>query len=259
MTALPATPAPRLKLALLLGLAATISISGLLPYYFGVLAPLQTGGPQPSPGIVIASMLLQFGVGSFLLAWLGLWLGERYGLTAPWLRAWVYRQPRPRAAHRWAWAILTGLAAGIVTLAVYTDWQHLPRLPTARLLDMAWRGALAMFQGGITEEIMSRLFLVSLLVWLMARLGGGPKPWMYGTAIVIAALLFGLSHLPAAVHAGMANNPQAMAGIVLSNAPVALLCGWLFWKYGLEHAMVAHFSADFVLHVAGPLALIPFA
>jgi len=30
--------------------------------------------------------------------------------------------------------------------------------------------------------------------------------------------------------------------------------GGLFWKYGLEHAMLAHFCADLMLHVALPLA-----
>jgi hypothetical protein len=29
--------------------------------------------------------------------------------------------------------------------------------------------------------------------------------------------------------------------------------GWLYWKYGLESAMLGHFSADIVLHVLPPL------
>jgi hypothetical protein len=41
---------------------------------------------------------------------------------------------------------------------------------------------------------------------------------------------------------------------VLLNALVGLLTGTLFWKYGLEHAMLAHLCADLVLHVAVPLA-----
>lgn len=257
MTALPATPAPRFKLALLLGLAAAIATVAVLPYYFGVLAPLQP--VKPSPLAVVGSLLLQYGAGSFLLAWLGLWLGERYGLTAPWLRAWVYRQPPPHAPHQWSRAASLGIVAGLVALAVLTDWRHLPHPPTTRLLGFAWRGALAMFQGGVAEEILCRLFTVSLLVWLMARLGGGARTWMYVAAIVLAALLFGAGHLPTAFRMGMASSPWAIAGIVFSNAIVGLPCGWLFWKYGLEHAMVAHFCADFVLHVASPLALIPFA
>jgi hypothetical protein len=35
---------------------------------------------------------------------------------------------------------------------------------------------------------------------------------------------------------------------------VGTVTGTLFWKYGLEHAMLAHFCADLVLHVGVPLA-----
>jgi hypothetical protein len=35
---------------------------------------------------------------------------------------------------------------------------------------------------------------------------------------------------------------------------VGTVTGVLFWKYGLEHAMLAHFCADLVLHVIAPLA-----
>jgi hypothetical protein len=35
---------------------------------------------------------------------------------------------------------------------------------------------------------------------------------------------------------------------------VGVVTGTLFWKYGLEHAILAHFCADLILHVALPLA-----
>jgi len=259
MTALPAAPVPRLKLALLLGLAAVIASVALLPFLFGVLLPMQTGKAPVSHLVVVVSVLLQYGLGSFIFGWLGLWLGERYGLTAPWLRAWVYRQPRPQTPQRWWWSVLIGLVTGLITVAISTDWQHLGHQPAARMLDWAWRGALAMFQGGITEEIMCRLFIMSLLLWLMARLGGGARPWMFVVAIVTAALLFGAMHLPAAISVGLASSPLAIARIVLPNLIVGLPCGWLFWKYGLEHAMVAHFASDFVLHVGAQLVLAALA
>jgi len=82
---------------------------------------------------------------------------------------------------------------------------------------------------------------------------------MYGVAIVLAALLFGAGHLPAAFSAGMAHGPLSIGRIILLNALVGLPFGWLFWKYGLEHAMVAHFSADLVLHVGAQLALAALA
>lgn len=36
------------------------------------------------------------------------------------------------------------------------------------------------------------------------------------------------------------------------NMLAGIVFGALYWKLGLEHAMVAHFCADLVLHVAIP-------
>ncbi len=36
---------------------------------------------------------------------------------------------------------------------------------------------------------------------------------------------------------------------IVLNAVIGVVCGWLYWRDGLEAAMVAHFSGDVVLHV----------
>ncbi|MGO4701217.1 CPBP family intramembrane glutamic endopeptidase [Dyella sp. 2RAB6] len=255
MPALPATRAPRLKLALVLGIAAAIATLALFPYLI-VLMPRLTRLPMPVPLLAILQSL-QSGALCGGLAWFGLWLGERYGLSAPWLRAWIYREAPPQARGRWLWAILLGVVSAVIVLAL--DWHGQLHAPASKLLDQAWRGALASFYGGIAEETLCRLFLVSLLVWLLARLGNGVRPWMFVLAIVLAAVLFGVGHLPAAFSAGIAHGPLSIGRIIVLNTLVGLPCGWLFWKYGLEHAMVAHFSADLVLHVGAQLALAALA
>lgn len=252
MTALSATRVPRLKLAAMLGLATVVAVLALFPYLMAVM-PLRLAMAPVSPAVLAGAQALQAGVLTGLLGWLGLWLGERYGLGAPWLRAWVYRQPQPQAPHRWRWAILLGVVSAVLVLALNAQHQGAGHPAASRLLDLAWRGALASLYGGIVEEVLCRLFLVSLLVWLLARLGGGPRPWMFVVAIVLAALIFGAGHLSAAFNAGMLHGPLTVTRIVLLNALVGLPLGWLFWKYGLEHAMLAHFSADLVLHVGAPL------
>ena len=255
MPALPATRAPRLKLALALGIASTLATLALFPYLI-VLMPRLARLPVPVPLLAILQSL-QAGVLCGALGWLGLWLGERYGLGAPWLRAWIYREAPPQARGRWTWAVLLGVVSAVLVLAL--DWHGQVRAPASRLLDQAWRGALASFYGGIAEETLCRLFLVSLLTWLLARLGGGARPWTYVVSIVLAALLFGAGHLPAAASAGMLHGPLSIGRIVVLNAIIGLPCGWLFWKYGLEHAMLAHFSADLVLHVGAQLTLAALA
>jgi hypothetical protein len=36
---------------------------------------------------------------------------------------------------------------------------------------------------------------------------------------------------------------------VVLNGLIGIVCGWLYWKRGLESAMISHFSADLILHV----------
>jgi len=40
---------------------------------------------------------------------------------------------------------------------------------------------------------------------------------------------------------------------IVLNGLAGIVWGWLYWKSGLEAAMVSHFSADIVLHVIWPL------
>ena len=40
---------------------------------------------------------------------------------------------------------------------------------------------------------------------------------------------------------------------LLLNGIGGIVFGWLYWKRGLLAAMLAHFSADIVLHVVTPL------
>jgi hypothetical protein len=247
---------PNLKLALLLGVAGALSTLALFPYLLAFMPQKLAALPLPLP-VVVAAQTAQSGLLCWLLAWLGFYLGTPYGLDAPWLRAWSYRQPRdPSRSARWWLAIVLGLLGGLLVA-----WLSLlgPKESAGHALaatGWAWRGLLASFYGGIVEEVECRLFLVAVMVWVLARCNRRvAQPWMFVLAIVLAALLFGAGHLPAAFAAGMAHAPLPIARIVLLNALVGVVTGGLFWKYGLEHAMLAHFCADLVLHVGMPLAL----
>jgi len=245
---------PHLKLALLLGAASVFASLALLPYYHMLLPSKPTTTSLPSWAID-AVQVIQAGVVCWLMAWLGLRLGGRYGLDAPWLRAWVYRQPVMAPRPRWWLAILLGILAGAAVVGTNLMLHHTDGHPSAaQQIDLAWRGALGSFYGGVVEELVCRLLLVSLLVWLLAlTTGRQARSWMFITAIVLAALVFGASHLTTAFATGMAHSVPEISRIVLLNAVIGVVCGCLFWKKGLEHAMLAHFGADLVLHVMSPL------
>ena len=44
-----------------------------------------------------------------------------------------------------------------------------------------------------------------------------------------------------------------MTRAIVLNGVGGLVFGWLYWTFGLEAAMVSHFSADIVIHVIMPL------
>lgn len=246
-----------LKLAGVFGLAAAIATALLFPYLLQLMPQAFEKVPLPL-AVLIPLQSFQAGLLFSLLAFVGLRLAPRARLGAPWLRAWMQGQPRPPLA--WKTAIASGLLAGlaIVAFAALLD-PHLPaRLPTgssppAATAD-AFNGFLASFYGGIGEEIQLRLFLMTLIVWLIARFGARSlTPPAFWFAIVATALLFGAGHLPAAAQVWPMDAFVVFRTIAL-NTVAGLVFGWLYWRHGIETAMLAHFSADIVLHVLAPLA-----
>lgn len=242
------------RLALLLGFLAALAIAALFPYLLEIMPALLARVRIPLPLLILAQSL-QAGVLLTLLSLIGLRLGHRVGLDCPWLRALLTRQPLP--GFPWPLALLAGVCAGlaIVGLSLLID-PYLPVAlhgnstikPGASVLN----GFLASFYGGIAEELQLRLFLMTLIVWIIARLGRSPPAsGAYWTAIAIAALLFGAGHLPAAAQIWPLTT-VVVARTVILNAVAGMVFGWLYWRRGLELAMIGHFSADLVLHVLAP-------
>jgi membrane protease YdiL (CAAX protease family) len=93
---------------------------------------------------------------------------------------------------------------------------------------------------------------MSLLAWLGAFINqtkdGKPTAIIFWIANILAAILFGIGHLPAASLI-LPLTTLVVIRIVLLNAVGGIVFGWLYQKHGLESAMIAHFSADLVLHV----------
>ena len=78
--------------------------------------------------------------------------------------------------------------------------------------------------------------------------GGDSRAALRALQLPLAAVLFGLGHLPATA-ALLPLTPAVVARAVVLNGIAGVVFGWLYWRRGLEAAMVAHFCADLVLHV----------
>lgn len=107
----------------------------------------------------------------------------------------------------------------------------------------------AVIMGGITEELLFRWGLMSLVTFLLWKAVGGertqPQAWLIWSGIVVAALIFGVSHLPA-VFTLYGNSPPIVLFTLLGNAAPAVVFGWVFWRYSIEAAMLTHGFAHFV-------------
>ncbi len=95
---------------------------------------------------------------------------------------------------------------------------------------------------------------MTLFVWISTKIKknreGGPTTTGVWVSIIIAAIIFGLGHLPTILALGGTHLTLLMlVRVIFLNAILGILFGWLYWKKGLESAIISHFSVDLVLHV----------
>lgn len=189
---------------------------------------------------------------------LGLLIAHHIGLGAPLLEGLLVGKPvTTQALAVIAPALILGIASSAVLLLleVTVFWPRLPQaMRTTFPIPALWKRFLASFYGGIDEELLSRLFLLSLLAWLIGLAwhvpGGKPTLGALWLANILAAVIFGLGHLPTTATL-VKLTPLLIGRAILLNGIVGIAVGYLFWQYGLEAAMLAHFTADLVLHVIG--------
>ena len=107
----------------------------------------------------------------------------------------------------------------------------------------------ASLYGGITEEAISRLFVMSGLVYAASLLSSqSSASFLFGVAG--ASLLFGAAHLPLAIRL-LGRSGRVYERTLLLNGIAGVVFGVVFWQLGLVFAMAAHFTADILLHVRG--------
>jgi hypothetical protein len=122
-----------------------------------------------------------------------------------------------------------------------------------RLGEPAWRPFALALESAVLEEVVFRLFVMSVVTWAIARLLKRAK-WAVAIGVFVATALFGLAHVPAW---SAVTPPTAVlvAAVVLLNGLAALLLAWLFWRWGLPYAILAHFAGDLVVQSVAPRLL----
>jgi hypothetical protein len=153
--------------------------------------------------------------------------------------------------------IVGGLAGGVSLILIaaalkpFLSPEVLARLGEfGRFLPLPTR----LLYGGVTEELLLRWGLMTLLVWAAWRLvqkgRGQPKPAFFIGAIVISSLVFAIGHLPIAFMLFPEPTLALTLFVIVGNSAFGLIAGYLYWKKGLESSMIAHALTHVVMFTA---------
>ena len=104
--------------------------------------------------------------------------------------------------------------------------------------------------GGIVEELFMRFGLMTLLVWISSKITKNKRDYVYWVGIVLATLIFAIGHFPVVFNS--VDNPSTtlLTYVMLGNSIGGIVFGWLYWKKGLESAIIAHAFAHVVMVLA---------
>ncbi|RZM79440.1 CPBP family glutamic-type intramembrane protease [Leptolyngbya iicbica] len=206
-------------------------------------------GPLPLPlSTIKALMLLQGMVLLTIAVVLGVVLAPRVQLAAPWLEAIAQGMPLSQRALKppLVWGAIGGLVSASLALLWLAGWQ--PALPP-EFLTAAKTYQLPLFarilRGGMSEEILMRWGLMTLVVWLPWRIAQRQRdlplhPGYYIAALSLTAVIFGVLHLPLAFLLSPTVTISLVVYIIGANAIVGAIAGYLYWQWGLEAAIIAH-------------------
>jgi membrane protease YdiL (CAAX protease family) len=250
------------KVFLILWSAVIFGVIAVLPYTLELQRSVLEEIPISLPALIVLQVIqntLLFG----LITAAGLFFAGRVGLGTPILEARLKGEAvTDRVRAILPISILLGVIAALLIvifdLAVFQPALSRELGDTADALFLQttqpapWKGFLASFYGGIVEEVLLRLFLMSLLAWLGSLISktseGKPTSGVFWSANILAAVIFGIGHLPATATL-VPLTPLVITRAILLNGLGGIAFGWLYWKRGLEAAMLSHFSADIILHV----------
>src|SRR5699024_1244710 len=194
----------RIKLVLLLTILSAIGIFAIVPYEITLMNNQSKPGDIPTSLIVMINSTFQL-LYIFVMILIGLRLQNRTGLNASILNGLVYPEARAHMSKKWlttsiVFALIGSIIVILLDVFVFSPLMETPvdQLPSPSW----WQGLLASIYGGVTEEIMLRLFGMTLIVWLLAWITKKEKDNIpnsfYYVAIILTAILFGLGHLPTA-------------------------------------------------------------
>ena len=194
-----------------------------------------------SESAFIAVYMVQIALYALVMGFVGHILATKLGLMRPARLEWSALK----------WTLPLAAAAGVLlSLDWWTFGAWIPGLREATDLTLSVPVIFAsILYGGVVEEVMLRLFMMSLLAWLgwkvFFRKAEKAPAGVIVAANVISALLFAAGHLPATVML-FEITPLVLLRCFLFNGGLGLFFGWLYRRFGIQYAMIGHALAHIV-------------
>ncbi|MGH9941318.1 MAG: CPBP family intramembrane glutamic endopeptidase [Pyrinomonadaceae bacterium] len=219
--------------------------------------PAGTEIPTITPALKLLS-LIQPAVILSVAVLIGVVLASKVGLSSPVAEAAASGGDSVSAFKpQLVPGIVGGLAGGIAVILIaavskpFLSPEVIARIGEfGKFLPLLTR----LLYGGITEELLLRWGLMTLLVWAAWRLfqkaQDRPKPAYFVGAIVISSVVFAIGHLPIAFMLFPEPTLALTLFVIIGNSAFGLIAGYLYWKKGLESAMIAHALTHVVMFTA---------
>ena len=200
---------------------------------------VQIGNNQRLYYLIVTMQTLAY---ALILGFFGYILSDKIGLMKP-----IRFEKKP---------VMVTLGMALFTgLVLFTDLfyfrYHIPQVAAMYQGKPSFAYWMAsVLYGGVIEEIMLRLFMMSLIAYIawkvFFRREANPPTGVIVAANIIAALLFAAGHLPSTMQMFGEITPMILLRCFLLNGVGGLVFGYLYRKHGIQYSMMAHAGAHIV-------------
>lgn len=178
------------------------------------------------------------------------WPPHPLGLGTPLNLATVSRGTRPLFTRGWWMAPVLGLAAGLLLVAmdlVFFAGETVRRLPALDAHPSVGMRLLIAPIGSLGEEFVFRVLVCTLVAWVahaaLSLVIERPSVYAEWLGVLAAAGLVGAWHV---------GSPADAVRVMAVNVVTNVVYGWVYWRRGLEMAILTHMVVTAFLLIAIP-------
>lgn len=211
---------------------------------------------QFSPIIIKLLLLINPTVMLIIAVLVGTILYDKVNLTVPTISSLlkIGSSQTTTFQQQLKYGVSLGLFAGILITVVTSVFEMIIPQEFELLNNKMEPTLLVRFgYGGITEELLLRFGFMTLVVWITSKLTKKLNSPIYWIGIVTSTILFAIGHFPVVYASVTHPSLLLLTYILIGNSIAGLVCGWLYWKKGLEAAFVAHIFAHVAMVLGGLL------